>query len=98
MSTPTRPSTQALIDHERRLAEVCPMTVSRWRTLKALVFSALLTGVATLSILENADPTIIGSVTLVGIVLFFGLELKEVELASLLTITFKNGHDEDEKP
>lgn len=89
--SPTTQSPHPLVDYQNHLSSVCPMSLKRWRTLKALFFSSLLAVVAALSILHNADATVIGAVALVGIILTFGLELKEVDVANLLTVTFKNG-------
>lgn len=69
------------------------MSLHQWRVVKALLYSAVLVGVAAMSLVFDANATYIGGVTLGGIIVVFVGEVKEIEIASIVTVTFRNKED-----
>lgn len=78
-----------------QLDQNLPMPLAAWKALKTVLYVGLIGGITWLSITAEADPTIIGALALSAIILVFGFEVKEIEIANLLTITLKNGSRQD---
>lgn len=83
--------------HEQRLTEVSPVPVNVWRICKALLYVTILVAVSGLHLSFNADPTIVGVVTVAGAIVILVGEVKEIEIANWITITFKNGGTQDDE-
>lgn len=67
------------------------MPIERWKAIKGAFFAVLTVAFATFVIRMEADPTAVFFGAGVLLLVYFGVELKEVELARGVTITFRNG-------
>lgn len=65
-----------------------------WKTLKAFVQALLLSAVGFVAIHYGADPTPVTFAVLGGIIAVFVGELKEAEIAGLVTLTFRDGEED----
>ncbi|WP_254766048.1 hypothetical protein [Salinilacihabitans rarus] len=72
------------------------MPIERWKAIKGAFFAVLTVAFAAFVIRMEADPTAVffGAATL--LLVYFGVELKEVELARGVTITFLDGEERDD--
>lgn len=84
----TRQETPA--DYHARLCEATNGTpVMLWKTIKGIIQAAMLFAVAHIGATYGADPTVMYPLGLLcGLAVLVG-ELKEVELANVVTLTFK---------
>ena len=75
-----------IIEHNRRITNHMPLTV--WKRLKGLLYSALIIALAVYAIQANADPTAVFIATATVIAVITGVEVKEVEIATAISIRF----------
>lgn len=82
--------------YENRLREVCPTTVMKWKVAKSALYSSFVIGILLISAFTDAtwELAVVAIAAVVAIVVG---EVKEIEIASLLTIRFKNGHGTEEE-
>lgn len=82
-NTPPEPShathycPKEVTDYNVVLAGVLPMSLKRWKLLKATVTNTIVAVVALAAILEGADPTVVGSLALISLATLNGVELSE---------------------
>ena len=76
------------------------MSVSVWKRLKGIFYSGLIFALAVYAIQANADPTAVFIATATVIAVITGVEVKEVEIAKAISITFwqDSGNREDDDP
>lgn len=67
------------------------MAIERWKAVKGAFFAVLTVGFAGFVIRMEADPTAVFFGAGVLLLVYFGVELKEVELARAVTIRFRDG-------
>lgn len=67
------------------------MPLNRWKALKAALIAVLITAIAIVAIVWQGDPTAVGIAAIVAVLVAAGANVKEVEIARALTITFRNG-------
>jgi len=98
MAAINTPSTD-IIEHNRRINSYMPVSV--WKRLKGLLYSALIFILAVYAIVANADPTAVFVTAATVIAIVTGVEVKEVEIAKAISITFwqdSGDHEEDDDP
>lgn len=87
---------QSLEHHHAELEANCPMSdVKRWRTVKAMVFALLIFAYGFVSMQFEADPTVTFAIGAALILVMWGAEVKEIEIASWFSMVFKNGTQAD---
>jgi len=65
------------------------MTLTRWKAIKSLIYAGLFAVVAFLAITNDADPTTMGAMTILAMLIVFGMEVSEIQIANILTVTFR---------
>lgn len=65
------------------------MPYERWRIVKSLLYAALIVATAAGGLAFNSDPTLTMALAIVAILVVFGTEINEIQVANLLTITFR---------
>ena len=88
-------------EYETALAEAVDpiMTVRKWRALKGLVYALIITANAMIGVIEGA--WIVPVTSILAIMLVFGIEISEIQIADYLSIRFRGdwsmpGGDDEE--
>jgi hypothetical protein len=76
-------------EHQAALGEVCPMPVNQWRAIKGLVYVLIMGVVATVAIVEQ--QVFVPIAFILAAMLIFGIEVKEIQIADYISITFSGG-------
>lgn len=72
------------------------MPVTRWKAIKSLLFGLAITLVGVVAIVSDGDPTRVGITAIVMLYLVGQIDVKEVEIARWLSVTFRK-KDDDKK-
>lgn len=88
---------EAVADHNRRVEQVCPVkTMARWDAIKSLFYVAVASSAFWVTQASISDPTEAFAIFMgTLLVIYYGVEINEVEVAGLLTIIF-GGNNGDE--
>ena len=73
------------------------MPVQKWKFIKSLFYALLIAFLAAFAVASEADPTAVYLAAVFGFLIVFGVEVKEVEIAQLITITFQNERKDEEE-
>lgn len=88
-------ATTDLQTYHKRLEASCPMgDVRKWRTLKGLLYALLILGSQFANGYFGLNSELSFVVAAVVVLVIFGAEFKEIQIANWVTLTFKNGNDE----
>lgn len=83
------------LSFHNRLHEACrPMSVRRWRAVKGFVYVLLIGAVAVTGILER--QIIVPIVFIMAAMLIFGIEVKEIQIADYVSVTFFGAFEHDD--
>ena len=91
----THYSRESVADHNRRIDQYVPVT--KWKHLKSAFYAILFTALAFAAIYYNADPTTVYVTAVTSMLVVYGVEVKEVEIARLISITLSNGQSPPEE-
>lgn len=81
---------------ERNCTEIARhMPPKRWKAVKSAWFGLLIGIVGLSAIVSGGDPTVVGAVTIGGLIAVGVTEVKEIEIAKYLSVTFRNGHQKE---
>lgn len=93
----THYSRESVADHNRRIDQHLPVT--KWKQLKSAFYAVLFVALAVAAIYFDADPTTVYVTAATSMLVVYGVEVKEVEIARVISITLSNGQtppEEDE--
>lgn len=73
------------------------MALKRWKTIEGAFFAVLTISFGAFVVRMDAEPTVVFSVAGTLLLIYFGVDVQEVELARRLTITFRNEERRDDE-
>ena len=83
---------QHCLENQQRIEQVMP--TERWKAIKSVIYATLAVGFGTFSTLMDAEPTVVFTFGLFALLIFYGIEVREVEIAKWISVTFKHRRDD----
>lgn len=87
-------------EYRVRLNLACGGNLVLWKTIKGLLFSAMFGAVGWYAVRHGAPPAQMATVVVAAIMASFLVELQELQIAGLVTLTFDqdDGSDDENNP